>query len=278
MAFSDVSVPGNNSSNSSAAGFWLVHSAPRFPGIPAAGPGWMQLQHPQTVFGQHFSCFSLAGNSSIAAVAQALLAAGPFIYSSNLPTRLAAAYPPWLQLLAGGFASGPVAVATSFFSSKNSTKPQQQQTLLAFAKSRWLNVSLTDAVVGPGLGVDMFWETWRRSHDALPSACPPPGVAGGDAPGTARHSSLNVDRVSFPGTRFSWDWAQDHSKWGVSNSNSGSNNGSNNGTMFVCLGDMNRAGWQAHRGGSYVCMQHAGLCGLFHGLLAAAEPCRWHVA
>jgi hypothetical protein len=130
--------------------------------------------------------------------------------------------------------------------------------------------------VGPGLGVDMLWETWRRSHDALQSVCP-----AATQQGPTQHSSLNVAQVAFPGTRFSWGWGQDHSKWGVSSSStssssSGSGDGAHSATLFVCLGDMNRAGWQAHRGGSYICLRHVGLWEAFHGILAAAEPCMWH--
>ena len=260
MAFASAApAAGSSHSNSSAAGLWLVHSAPRFPNLPSE-PGWMQLQHPQTVFGQHFSCFSLAGNSSIAAVADLLLSAGPYIYSSRLPASLAGQYPGWALLLAGAFVHAPVAVNASLVSTAG-------QVLSAYAKSRVLNVSLTDAVVGPGLGVGvMLWETWRRSHDALPSHCP----SSGQGVVQQQHSSLNIDRVAFQGTQYSWGWDQDHSKWGVSAVAVGA------GAEVVCLGDMNRAAWQAHRGGSYVCLWHRGLWEAFHGILAAAEPCMWH--
>lgn len=220
----------------------------------------MQLQRPQTVFGQHFSCFSLASNSSIAAVAEVLLAAGPYVYSSQLPVSLAVQYPGWQLLLAGAFDRTPRAVNADLVSSAG-------QQLLVFAKPGVLNVSLTDQVVGPGLGVDMFWETWRRSHDALASVCP-----AAEQQASAQHSSLNIGQVAFQGTRYRWGWDQDHSKWGVSSSASTQPLS----TLFVCLGDMNRAAWQAHRGGSYVCLQHTGLWEAFHSILAAAEPCMWH--
>jgi len=216
----------------------------------------MQLQRSQSVFGQHFSCFSLVGNSSIAAVANTLLAAGPYVFSSRLPASLAAEYPGWASVLAVAFDNRPIAVNTSL-----DTAAGLQ--LAVFAKSSSLNVSLTDAVVGPGLGANMLWETWRRSHDALPSFCRPAQPAS--------QSSLNVAAIAFQGTEYAWDWDRDHSKWGVSSISS------NRDACFVCLGDMNRAGWQAHRGGSYVCLQDRGLWESFHGILAAAEPCVWHV-
>jgi hypothetical protein len=216
------------------------------------------------VFGQHFSCFSLAGDHSISALADVLLAAGPYVYSSSLPAALAAAFPGWQQVLAGTFATSPLAVSTSLYSSAH-------QQLRVFAKSSMLNASLTDAVVGPGLGVTMLWETWRRGHDALPSLCAATAAAAGGP--AAQGSSLNVAEVAFVGTRYRWGWGQDHSKWGVSSSSSSSDGAA--AQLYVCLGDMNRAGWQAHRGGSFVCMQHGGLWRALHGAVAAAEPCVW---
>lgn len=261
VAFSDLSARVIGSNVSTASGFWLVHSAPRFPQVPGV-QDWAQLQHPQSVFGQHFSCFSLADHTSISAVATSLLAAGPFMYSSSLPASLAADYPSWALLLSGGAVRQPIAVKVSLWTAGR----QQAQ---VFAKSSFLHVSLIDAIVVPGLGVSMMWETWRRSHDALASSCPyaPHGTA----------SSLNIDQVAFPGTQYAWASQDDHSKWGVGSGSSSSTINST-ATMVVCLGDMNRAAWQAHRGGSYICLVHAGLWRAFHGILAAAEPCTWHAS
>ncbi|KAF6259523.1 deoxyribonuclease II [Scenedesmus sp. NREL 46B-D3] len=247
------------SGGSGFLGFWLVHSAPRFPQHPSL-PGFDQLNRSQAVFGQHFSCLSLAGAESVHAVAQLLLVAGPYIYSSRLPGAAAAAFPAWQQLLAGGSDQQQHSLRAAL------QTPGQQQ-LLGFAKTKFLVEQLTDAVVGPGLGSSMLWETWRRSHDALPSEC-------GQDPGQL--SSLNVQLVAFPGTPYRWPWSMDHSKWGVSvqggNSSSSSSSGMN-GENVVCLGDMNRAAWQAHRGGGYVCMHHQGLWQAFSSIVAAVEQC-----
>jgi deoxyribonuclease-2 len=252
----------SSSNSSSYLGFWLVHSAPRFPQDPSV-PGFDQLNRSQAVFGQHFSCISLAGAESISAVAQLLLVAGPYIYSSSLPAASAAVFPAWQQLLAGCSDMQQHSIAATL------QAPGQQQ-LLGFAKTKYLVEQLTDAVVGPGLGSSMLWETWRRSYDALPSEC-------GQDPGQL--SSLNVQQVAFPGTPYSWSWSMDHSKWGVSVQGGASSSGSSsrgsgvNGESVVCLGDMNRAAWQAHRGGGYVCMQHQGLWQAFSSIVAAVEQC-----
>jgi deoxyribonuclease-2 len=253
----------SSSSSSRYLGFWLVHSAPRFPQEPSQA-GFDQLNRSQAVFGQHFSCVSLAGAESINAVAQLLLVAGPYIYSSSLPAAAAAAFPAWQQLLAGGSDQQQHSLRAVL------RTPGQQQ-LLGFAKTKFLVEQLTDAVVGPRLGSSMLWETWRRSHDALPSQC-------GQDPGQL--SSLNVQQVAFPGTPYRWPWSMDHSKWGVSvqgsSSSSNASSSSSNGDVgegVVCLGDMNRAAWQAHRGGGYVCIQHQGLWQTFSSIVAAVEQC-----
>jgi deoxyribonuclease-2 len=247
----------SSSNSSSYLGFWLVHSAPRFPQEPTAA-SFDLLNKSQAVFGQHFTCISLAGAASVNAVAQLLLVAGPYIYTSSLPEAAAAAFPVWQQLLAGSSDQQQHSIRMAL------QTPGQEQ-LWGFAKTKFLIAQLTDAVVGPGLGSSMLWETWRRSRDALPSEC-------GQDPGQL--SSLNVQQVAFPGTPYRWPWSLDHSKWGVSVQGS-SNSGRNvvTGEGVVCLGDMNRAAWQAHRGGGYVCMQHQGLWQAFSSIVAAVEQC-----
>lgn len=245
------------SSSSSYQGFWLVHSAPRFPKDPAQ-PDFAELARAQSVFGQHFSCFSLSNKQSIAGVAQMLLTAGPYIYSSSLPVDLASEFPDWLRLVTGSSHEVPMSVSVSI-------RTAAGVPLHGFAKTKYLNASLTDAVVGPGLGSAMLWETWRRSHDALPSYCP-----GGESESLAEpFSSLNIQRIAFPDTPYTWPSLTDHSKWGLS----GSDNVPQAALYMVCLGDMNRAWWQSQRGGGYVCTQHVGLWQAFSTIVAAVEPC-----
>lgn len=270
-----------------SCGFWLVHSVPRWPRSPAEGPDFADLLRPQSVFGQHFSCFSL-GQGAVETVAALLGASGPYIYDAVLPGALAAAYPSWLRLL------GPHRVNdTAAHAVEAQLVTVGGERLRVFAKTAALVARMTDDVVGAALGTSMLWETWRRTHDALPSACVPEVAFG----------SLNIARIRIPGSIYGWPWALDHAKWGVScrgpattvtasnasnNSAAGSvrlgassrdsswvrgANGLGTGEGVVCLGDMNRGAWQEHRGGGFVCMRHAGLWRAFRGLVAVVERC-----
>jgi deoxyribonuclease-2 len=245
-------------------GFWLLHSAPRFPGHPVQAD-FSQLQRAQSVFGQHFFCITLAGSTVLNTVAELLLTAGPFIYSSSLPAKAAEQVPGWSQLVNS---SGSIN-STHQHAVQAGLSTAGGQPLLAFAKTQLFNHSLTDAVVVPGLACDMWWETWRRGHDAEPSLCPQ---------GTGQHSSLNIAGIAFPGWPYRWYWPQDHSKWGISSSGHlhSSRSRGNASCMgnIVCFGDLNRAYWQSHRGGGYVCLQHPQLWQVLSSIVAAVEPCR----
>lgn len=275
VAFSHSST-GSSTDDSSYQGFWMIHSAPRFPKDPKED-GFSELARAQSVFGQHFSCFSLMGNQSITAVAAMLLTAGPYIYSSHLPDHLAAQYPAWKQLLDGTSSTLPASVHISLETAAGLP-------LHAFAKTKYLNVSLTDAVVGPMVGSNMLWETWRRSHDALPSHCP----QGGSNKDTGSYNSLNIQQIAFPGTPYTWHFLSDHSKWGITSGHSwsggkvsgssrrlagGENDDEDDSQHVVCLGDMNRAWWQSRRGGEFVCFEHLGAWQAFANIVAAVEPC-----
>eukprot|EP00877_Chromochloris_zofingiensis_P014888 jgi/Chrzof1/9653/Cz04g11030.t1 len=231
---------------SSSLGFWLGHSAPRFPWPPVVS-NFSQLARAQSVFGQHFFCVSV-NSSAIPSLAQLLLATGPYIYSYSLPAQLAAQFPLW-QLLVHDFKD----TQQHFVSREMITLGGQA--VLGFAKAKCLNASIEDTIIEPYLQTSMLWETWRRSADAYPSFCPP----------MLKYSSLNIAQVGFANTTFGWHWTLDHSKWGVS-SRSG-------GLTVVCFGDMNRSYWQRFRGGGFLCMSHRDLWAAFHGLIRDTEPC-----
>ena len=75
-------------------GFWLQHSAPRFP-QPAAGVAasdYSGVAPPERVFGQHFLCLSL-GAGGVEGVAAALQTAFPLVYSWRMPAELRSTLP-----------------------------------------------------------------------------------------------------------------------------------------------------------------------------------------
>ena len=71
-------------------GFWLQHSAPKFPQAGAAN--YSGIQHPQQLFGQHFACFSL-GTAALETVARTVQTSFPLVYSRHLPTQMISALP-----------------------------------------------------------------------------------------------------------------------------------------------------------------------------------------
>jgi hypothetical protein len=63
-------------------GWWLTHSAPRYPDDPS-NVNFTQVQRPQTVFAQHFFCISLAG-PALEQLFQLLLISQPYCYSHRV--------------------------------------------------------------------------------------------------------------------------------------------------------------------------------------------------
>ncbi len=71
------------------SGFWLQHSAPKFP-QPAAGPAagdYTGVAPAQRVFGQHFLCLAL-GADGVETVAAALRTAFPLVFARHIPVEL----------------------------------------------------------------------------------------------------------------------------------------------------------------------------------------------
>jgi Deoxyribonuclease II len=295
-------------------GFWLQHSAPAFPGQPGH-PGFAQLAHAQSVFGQHFACFSLEGGGALDGAARALAAAAPFLLASGLPAGLAASLPGWAALLEHNRHSGEAGLPPQPNVTRAELPLWHSDTVLrVLSKPAALNLSLPDDVVVPLLGTSMAWETWRRSHDALPSRCTRDdapvscGQAGGAGGmwGGDWLSSLNVAAVAFPASAHGWSWPADHSKWGVTLGQQpmraavGAHNAHavRHQTAWhlqqqeqlqqeqqeqlqqerflhaACFGDLNRAAWQAHRGGAYVCLHHTRLWAALRSIVAKLEPCQ----
>jgi hypothetical protein len=65
--------------------FFITHSLPAWPLRDPRERGFSDVQHPQTMFGQHLFCVSLAGAAGAEAVASQLLVSRPYVYSSRLP-------------------------------------------------------------------------------------------------------------------------------------------------------------------------------------------------
>jgi len=244
-----------------------IHSAHLPAAAAAAFPEWAALTNPRRG----------PSGSTEAVVERGMRTAG------GVPL-LAFAKPPLLNV-----SLLDAIVAPALFASppSPSTPPQQQQQQRQQQQDYWqISRSLlrsparsplqsahqrTAAAAAAAAGEIMMWETWRRSADALPSLCPPHVYP---PPAEPLPSALNVAALKFPGPGAPrWGWQRDHSKWGVSSSIGGG--GALSGSRHVvCLCDLNRSVWQAHRGGACVCLPgREDVWGAFSGAIESVEPC-----
>lgn len=107
-------------------------------------------------------------------------------------------------------------------------------------------------LVAPFFKSGMMTETWIRDP-VLPSYCP---SSGQDPPFEVRE----VRSLTVGGT--SYDYTQDHSKWGLVE-----------GAPYVCIGDINRMVSQASRGGGTVCIENKGLWSALSGAVSKIDSC-----
>lgn len=248
------------------AGVFVQHSAPQWPRSPDSGDDFSRLHQPQSVYGQHFFCVALAGDS-MESLAGLLAVSRPHIHAFRMPPKLAEAYPNVARLASGHWDARTNASAV--------TLPVLPVlgSLVLVAKSPHLHIPLHEALLEPLLRAPMAWETWRLGRGALPSACPP----------AVMFAALNVQRVRFPAgeasINASWRTTEDHSKWGVSlaeappAANNGASAGSAATRKWSCLCDLNREAGQMYRGGACVCSSSASLWQALSRLVDATEQC-----
>ncbi|CAL8471519.1 g11061 [Coccomyxa elongata] len=181
-------------------GFWLVHSAPKFPNNPTDGPYtgicceeyWGQLLE-----GQNFMCLTL-GPTQLNSVAALLQLPSLFLYEWHMPLWSTLTYPAITKLVSGGFpglatqASQPIATVGG-------------EPFMAFAKATTPlhGIGIYEDVIEPFLKAGMEVQSWLNGRNALPSQCPP----------TTQYESLNVRHVYIRVASRGWDNTVDHSKW-----------------------------------------------------------------
>lgn len=280
-------------------GFWLQHSAPRYPRPPDT-PDFATLEQPQSVYGQHFACMSLPA-AGIEAVAQSLAITRPHVYVHALPPSLAAAYPQLAKLMSGDWDPHATHAATHL----NTSTWSAPLPAMLVAKGPHYALPFHERILEPVLHAGMAWETWRLGVGALASQCPPvsaypslnvDAVRVRDLPAaaaargmlptarTGAPSARATKRTEFPSTLAAaspaWPWTEDHSKWGVSldcprlAAGHGADVTPPVSGCFVCMCDLNREASQAYRGGGCVCLNGGKpLWRAFRSLVAALEPC-----
>ena len=216
----------------SGGGFWLVHSAPRFPDYVKNGyKGFGQGVNPaSTRYAQSFLCLSLPLDEIDAGVASNMIVNWPHVHDSSLPSSLSGSLPTVASWLAGSHTTTPTATVRE-------VKTQGGKVFHAFAKNKQWNKQLYEDLVAPTFKMDLACETWQDGVDQMPSYCKPDYA----------NDVENVQYVELPGkgAPARWKHTVDHSKWCV---------GANAAKGHVaCIGDINRMSSQAKRGGGTVC-------------------------
>ncbi|CAJ0584402.1 unnamed protein product, partial [Mesorhabditis spiculigera] len=203
-------------------GVWLVHSVPKFP-----PPDQYQYPDSGRDYGQTMLCMSFK-YAQLKDIGTQLYYNHPDIYSSNLPTTMAAANPDLAKLITGDYQKG--AAATS---SMTLTTAGGQQ-FKSFAKSADFNDDLYSKFLAPSLRTPFLVESWRRGSE-VPLDC-------GNAYPVNDALSIKV------GASLEFKYTKDHSKLARSALKT---------SPYVCIGDINRMTSQYVRGGGTTCLMNA---------------------
>ncbi|KJH42779.1 deoxyribonuclease-2 domain protein [Dictyocaulus viviparus] len=219
------------------SGVWLIHSVPKFP-LPD------RYHYPESGhdYGQTMLCLSLS-YSELGKIGTQLYYNKPNIYSSRLPTSIAAKYPILAKVVAGHYKQG-----APYFSIVQLTT-LRNTTFKSFAKTNQFNKDLYDGLVAPALKTNMIAETWRRGEN-VPLECR-----------TTYHTN---DALAIQvGSTNEFKYTKDHSKLARSTDAT---------KPWICIGDINRMTSQYVRGGGTTCMSSFYLWKAFN-VIKAANHC-----
>ncbi|CAI2357597.1 unnamed protein product [Caenorhabditis sp. 36 PRJEB53466] len=200
-------------------GVWLVHSVPLFPNptkyeYPASGHD----------YGQTMLCMTF-NYAELKKIGTQLFFNRPNIYSSNLPTSMAADNEDLAKAIAGQYQKGEP------YSSVLDLETKGGYSFTSFAKSKEFNADLYDTLVAPTLKTDLVVESWRRGSE-IPLDCK-----------LTYHAN---DALSIHvGSTTEFSYTKDHSKMAHSADMT---------KPWVCIGDINRMTSQYVRGGGTTCI------------------------
>jgi len=223
-------------------GIWIVHSVPLFP-----PPSTEKYAYPNTgaVYGQSVLCITM-NVTNLDKIGIQLQYNTPKIYSYNLPQELSLQYSLLSALIDGKAIPNAPWFHTLDFESINGTA------FKSFAKAKQFNKDLYEDWVAPELGANLMVETWLNGPGRLASNCSKP------------YSVINVEEITLKQAQITFKSANDHSKWAVSKSTD------NN---WICIGDINRAEHQKHRGGGTVCFNNSKIAEAYRNTINAIENC-----
>ncbi|KAL8609598.1 hypothetical protein ACOMHN_023734 [Nucella lapillus] len=228
----------------SQSGFWLIHSAPKFPPKKEQGYDWADNA---SDYGQSFLCVSFA-YKSLGVLAKQLLFYYPQVYDYNFPASALKDFPQLLDLVNSTRIEHPPYVSVRKDLTSLGGLP-----LVSFAKFTKFGADLYDALVAPTLKVPLLVESWQHGKQAvvLPSNC------------SASYSVYNIHEVQLPGNKYFTE-SKDHSKYAMSLSD---------GHPWLCIGGINRETMQFKRAGGTMCFQHKAAWDAFHAMVTFFLPC-----
>lgn len=224
------------------SGFWLIHSAPKFPTEKKNGYEWADNA---SDYGQTFLCMSFGYKESMGDLATQLLFNYPQVYDNNLPDWALADFPLLADLINSTRIQNP-----PYYSIKD-LKSLGGMPLKSFAKFTYYGADLYDGLVAPTLKTPLMVETWRHdsTSDVLPSNC------------SVQYKVYNIMEVILPGNIF-FVYFKDHSKYAISFAGE-----------WICVGDINREKTQFKRGGGTLCFQNPSVWKTYHQTIHFFQPC-----
>lgn len=245
-------------------GFWLIHSVPNYPPVPNSGNDTrrgqdVQKDPPPTgnrseydypssgkIHGQSFLCISMDGDQ-FDLVGQQLMYNQIIVYRRNIPSTFAQSFPVLTD------AGNQKRIRKAPFFSKMILRSSDNTTFISFAKSDMWQKDLYDEFVAPTLRSDLLTETWLNGRGKLPSDC-------------GQTKVYNIKSILMQAFNIDFKSSHDHSKWAITT------DGKANQT-WICIGDINRANTQYHRGGGTVCFNYRKVWENYQRIVNEVEPC-----
>ena len=239
----------SSSSSSDVTGFWMIHSAPKFPNISL--PSYQYASNAIT-YGQNFLCVTMDSVDAFNTAAMQLRYITPWVYASNnMNSENTDSLEHWNELLKGNFLNGTSVVNLT------SSKVNSHDTQLIFnhlTRSGSLDIDIFESVISPYYGLGFEWETWQDSSSDEPIYCTP----------DYSYDAEDIEKLTL-GDGWYVENKDDHSKFGISIDDN---------TNIVCTGDMNRATSQEKRGGGYACFKDEKFYDVLKNTITEVESCK----
>uniref|UniRef100_A0A1I8GCS4 Deoxyribonuclease II n=2 Tax=Macrostomum lignano TaxID=282301 RepID=A0A1I8GCS4_9PLAT len=224
-------------------GFWLIHSVPKFPNMSLH-----RYEYPDTgmKYGQSFLCLTVDSAKMANIIGSQLFVSHPDLYSLSVSPAAEAAWPSWADLKKRK--QPPKALMNSTVKLVTSGG----LSVMHLAKSPHLKQDLYSYLLAGQLQSNIQVETWQHGKELLNSTC------------NRRYNVTKVLDVRI-GNQTQFKSTKDHSKWCVT--------AQTDAKPHTCIGDMNRAETQYHRGGGIACIGLVGLHRLFKAAVIHDQPC-----